>query len=107
MPPFTDGLSDVIEISPRSPPPREMASTPLVKSAHVTVVRLELPAGKHVPPHRAAGDLVVQCLHGRIKFTSGETTRTLGPHQLLVLAGRELHALIALEDSTLLLTIAS
>ena len=101
------GLSEVIDVAPSLASPGDAASSPLIKSDHLTVVRLEIPAGKQIPAHHAKGDITVHCLKGRVEFTAGEITRSLVSGQLILLAGRETHSLVALEDSTLLVTVAS
>ena len=109
----TAGLSDVIDVAPSLATPGDAASSPLtvssplIKSDHLTVVRLEVPAGKQIPPHHAKGDITVHCLKGSIEFTAGEITRSLSSGQLILLAGKETHSLVAIEDSTLLVTVAS
>lgn len=103
----TAGLSEVIDVAPSLSAQRDTASSPLIKSEHLTVVRLEIPAGKHIPPHHAKGDVTVQCLKGSIQFTAGDITRSLSSGQLILLAGRDTNSLIATMDSTLLVTVAS
>jgi quercetin dioxygenase-like cupin family protein len=103
----TAGLSEVIDVAPGLAAPGAAGTSPLIKSDHLTVVRLELPKGKQVPPHHAKGEITVHCLKGKVEFTAGEITRTLCAGQLVLLAGRETHSLVATDDSTLLVTVAS
>ncbi len=104
---LTTGLSDVIDVGLNPRRPSEMTSTSLIKFDHLTVICLELPAGRHVPPHQAKGDITILCLSGQIEFTAGEITRSLKAGSLILLAGHELHSLIASEDSTILITVAT
>ncbi len=77
----------------------------LFKTKCAEVVRLILPRGKAIPPHRAPGELLVQCIEGRIAFTAMGETCELTPGRLLHLPRDRHHALRSLEDSTLLLII--
>lgn len=104
---LTSGLSPVMNVAAPSSPLTEILSTPLLKTEHITVVRIFLPAGKGLPPHHAKGDLVVLCLNGEIEFTAGSEIRTLLAGQLIALAGRETHSLVAAENSTILVTVAA
>jgi hypothetical protein len=36
----------------------------LFKSADLEVIRLVLPAGKSLPPHKVAGEITIQCVEG-------------------------------------------
>jgi len=80
-------------------------TTTLVKTAQMELIRLVLPAGKEIPLHKAPGEITVQCLEGRIAFTSSGTTQELTSGQLLYLAAGEPHAVKGIEDSSLLVTI--
>ncbi|MBA2114170.1 cupin domain-containing protein [Bremerella alba] len=81
-------------------------STVLFLSDRMKVVRLSLQAEEALKEHRAPGPLVVQCLEGKVDFSVEGHPRQLQPGDLLHLASRETHAVHALEDSVLLLTIA-
>lgn len=101
------GLSEVIDVMPSPSQISDFVSSSLIRSDHLTVVRLEVPAGKQVPPHHAQGDISVHCLSGKIEFMAGGIIRILSRSQLILLAGRETHSLLAIEDSALLVTVAS
>jgi quercetin dioxygenase-like cupin family protein len=55
----------------------------LVKADKLEVIRLVVPAGKDIPTHKAKGEIVVQCLEGRVGFTAFGKTHTLEVGQLL------------------------
>ena len=68
---------DVVDLRPLG---AALATTPtrtLVKTGVLTVVRMVVPAGKEIPTHTAKGELVVQCLEGKIAFTVGGQTHDL------------------------------
>ena len=80
-------------------------TTTLVKTDDLELIRLVLPAGKEIPSHKAPGAITVQCLEGRVNFTLAEKTQELVPGQLLYLAARDPHAVSAIENSSLLVTL--
>ena len=80
-------------------------TTTLVKTADLEVIRLVLPAGKEIPSHKAPGEITVQCLAGRVAFTAHGKSQDLSAGQMLYLAAAEPHALKAIEDTTVLVTI--
>ena len=97
----------VVDVRPLGPALATTATRTLVKTEAVTVVRMVVPAGKEVPTHTAKGELVVQCLEGRVAFTAGGKTHDLGAGHLLHLPAGEPHSLRGIEDGSLLLTVLS
>lgn len=82
------------------------ATRVLLKSPMLRVVRLSLPRGKEIASHTAPGEITVQCLEGRVGFECHGTTKELGRGDLLYLAAAEPHALLAHDDSVLLVTMS-
>jgi len=85
-----------------------LASTPtktLVRAEQVEVIYLVVPAGKEIEDHRAKGEIVVQCLEGRVAFTAFGKTQNLEAGKLLYLPTGEPHSVKGLESASLLLTI--
>lgn len=80
-------------------------TTTLVKTAHLELIRLVLPAGKEILSHKAPGEIAVQCLEGRVAFNVAGKTQELIPGQLLYLAANEPHAVKGIENSSLLVTL--
>ncbi|MCX8138792.1 MAG: cupin domain-containing protein, partial [Gemmataceae bacterium] len=76
-----------------------------IKTARLEVIRLVLPAGKEIPPHKVAGEITVHCLEGRVAFTALGRTQELAAGQMLYLPGHELPSLRGLEDASVLVTI--
>jgi quercetin dioxygenase-like cupin family protein len=96
---------ELIDLHPAVPLGDDSTSDTLVRSDHLEVFRLSLPAGKVLPPHAVPSFITVQCLAGRVEFTAHGTTRTLTAGTMLFLDGGESHALRALEDSSILVTL--
>lgn len=80
-------------------------TTTLVKTSDVELIRLVLPAGKEIPSHKAPGEITVQCLEGRVAFTTDGKTQELIAGELLYLSASEPHAVKGIEDSSLLVTL--
>jgi quercetin dioxygenase-like cupin family protein len=80
-------------------------SQELARWTGVRVIRLVLPAGEGLPPHRAPGRALVVCLRGRIRFTLNGRTRHLGPEDSLAMEAGDDHALQAEEAGALLLVL--
>lgn len=76
----------------------------LVKTTDLELIRQVLPAGKAIPTHQAPGEIIVQCVEGRVTFTSAGKTQDLAAGQLLYLAAEQPHSVQAIENSSLLVT---
>jgi quercetin dioxygenase-like cupin family protein len=96
---------EVINVSPFGSGLAAAKTTALIKTNHMEVIRLVLPAGKELSEHKAPGDILMQCLEGRVAFTSLGKTVELGPGQLVFLPAAEPHSVRAIEDTSFLLTI--
>ena len=80
-------------------------STTLIKTPRLEVIRLVLPAGKKIPPHSVSREVTVQCLSGQVIFESRGGQQTIEPGTLLYLEGGDTHALEAVVESIVLVTI--
>lgn len=96
---------EVIDIRPLADKLPESKTRTLLKTEHVEVLRLVLPAGKVIAEHKAPSDITVQCLEGEVKFTSPIGTKSLHAGEMLFLNAAERHALEAVSDASLLVTI--
>ena len=96
----------VIDLSPYGSQLARAQSIALFKSEDLEVMRLVLMAGKTMPAHDVAGEITIQCLEGSVEVTAGDATHVLRPGHLLYLNGRATHALLAREDSSVLVTVA-
>ncbi|MCA9187896.1 MAG: cupin domain-containing protein [Pirellulaceae bacterium] len=105
MPSELAAPAELIDVRPLGERLAVEATKKLAKTAFAELIRLVLPAGKEIKEHTAPGQLIVQCLEGRVEFTTMGSTKVLEAGQLLYLAPREPHALRAVLNSSLLLTI--
>lgn len=68
------------------------------------VVQFSFPKGKILDTHKTSSDILVQVIHGRVKFKAADMEETwLQPGELLSLEPHVEHAVEALEDSVVLL----
>lgn len=77
----------------------------LIKTDALEVMRVVLLAGKAVPSHRVAGEIIVQCIEGLVDLTVDDQVQKLAPGQLVLIPGGAAHSLVAIENSSLLVTI--
>ncbi|HVW01538.1 MAG TPA: cupin domain-containing protein [Planctomycetaceae bacterium] len=96
---------ETVNVRPLGPALVGERTKTLIKTAALEVIRLVIPAGKHIPTHHVPGEITVQCLEGKVAFTAGENTVDLEAGQLLYLQGNEPHALQGIDDSSVLVTI--
>ena len=96
---------EVVDVRPLGAALTTTATRTLVKTKSIDVIRMVVPAGKEIPTHAAKGELVVQCLEGKIAFTACGQSHDLEAGHLLHLPAGEPHSLRGIEDGSLLLTV--
>lgn len=94
-----------IDIRPLGDQLDSAQSVALFKSEQLEVMRVVLKAGKSLPSHHVNGEVTVQCIEGRLDVMVTAGARTLEPGQMLYLPAQEEHALHALEDTSVLITV--
>ena len=97
--------AEIVDVHPLGATLAAAVTRTLVKTKVIEVIRLVLPAGKEIPTHKAPNEITVQCLEGRVAFTTEGKTQELISGQLLYLAAGEPHAVLAVEGSSLLVTL--
>lgn len=96
---------EVVDIRPFGAALADRKTQTLLKTNSVEVVRIVMLAGKEISEHEAPGEIIVQCVEGRIAFTALARTQELTAGQLLYLPAEEPHTVKCLEDASFLLTI--
>ena len=96
---------ELIDIRPLGEAIKVTRTSTLYKTQHLEVFRMVLPAGKQMPEHSVVGEFTVQCLEGSVEFSIGTTRDIMRPGDLKCLAGGVSHALVAIEDSSVLVTL--
>ncbi|MEP7102685.1 MAG: cupin domain-containing protein [Burkholderiales bacterium] len=96
---------EMISVRPLAGAITSACTATLYKTQHLEVFRLVLLAGKEIPEHQVGGELTVQCLEGSVEFSIGTTHDVMRAGDLKCLAGGVPHALRAIEDSSVLVTL--
>ena len=95
---------ELIDVAPFGERFTHSVSTTLVRADHLEVFRLVLPAGKFTQEHEAAGTITIQCIEGVVELDAHGRTQTLHAGSLVYLADHQPHAVRALEDASVLIT---
>ncbi|WP_442509029.1 cupin domain-containing protein [Novipirellula sp. SH528] len=96
---------EVFDVSPLGDAIADTKTSTLLKTETFEVLRLNLPAGKIIAEHKAPGEISVQCIEGRVTFTTMGQANELTAGKMLFLSAAEPHAVQAAEDSSLLVTL--
>ncbi|HVT28009.1 MAG TPA: cupin domain-containing protein [Lacipirellulaceae bacterium] len=96
---------EVIDIRPLGPRLKENITSTLIKTDRLEVLRLIVPAGSSIEQHQVPGEITVQCLEGHLIFDADGTDREMSAGDMLFLQCGAPHAMRAIEDSSLLVTI--
>lgn len=84
----------------------DVGSTTLLKADTLRVVLMGMKAGARLHEHHADGRLLLQVLEGEVEFAAENQKQTLGAGTLASVEAMVPHAVVALRESVLLLTIA-
>ncbi len=75
-----------------------------VPAGSLSQVLLVLRSGRELSEHENPGQALLHVLRGRVRLTAGEESVELGAHAHLVIP-QQRHAVLALEDAAVLLTV--
>jgi quercetin dioxygenase-like cupin family protein len=89
-----------------SPMPGDHIAKTVLHNEDLRIVLMILSRGARIPQHHAKGSLAIHTLDGRVIVTLLESSFDLGPGQMLAIQRDVSHALVAIEDTALVLTIA-
>lgn len=96
---------EVIDVRPFGDGLRGAVTTSLLKTPSLQLMRLVLRAGTGMPEHSVHGAITVHCLEGEAVVTTAVRRCELHPGQLVVLSENERHAVKAVTDASLLVTV--
>ena len=99
------GLLDVINVAPLGDKLRDAVSTSLIKTSHLQLQHLVLPAHRDVPEHKVDNECVIHCLEGVVEVTMPGGVRSLEAGTVVVLPAGERHGLRARTDCAVLVTL--
>lgn len=95
----------LIDIRPLGAQLSSAPSRAILKSSSLELMRMVLPAGRTVAEHQVPGEITIQCLEGGVELSAHGAPQVLRAGDMVYLEGGVPHALHALEDSSLLVTI--
>ncbi len=95
----------LVDVQPLGDQLGEARTFALFKSNELEVIRLVMPAGKTMPPHKVRGEITIHCLEGEIDLLGDGPPLRMKAGQLVWLEGDVEHALTAIRNSSLLVTI--
>ena len=96
---------DIIDVRPLGSELRRTVTSSLIKTPTLQLMRVVLQAGLGLPEHSVAGAISVLCLEGEAVVTTPSRHCHLGAGRLVVLDGGEPHAVRAVTDASLLVTV--
>lgn len=99
------GSGQLVSVLPLGDGLRASKTSAILKAEQLEIVRIVLLAGKGLVEHAAPGEISVQCIEGCIDFTVAGTAQRMRAGDLIHLRAGEPHALMAVEDSSALLTL--
>ena len=94
-----------IDIAPLGAALRQSATHAILKTRSLELMRVVLRAGEALPRHAVRGESTLLCIEGAAHVSTDGTVFQLRPSQFVLLPARAEHAVLALEDTSLLLTI--
>lgn len=96
---------EIVDLRPLGAMLKETRTAAIIKSEHFEAARLIILAGKEIPSHKVAGNMMLHCLEGRVSLGLADSEILLSAGEWVYLEGGEMHSVKGIEDSSLLLTI--
>lgn len=96
---------EIVDLGPLGPALRQARTTALVKTDSFEAIRLVLKAGEELPAHTVSREFMLHCIEGRVGIELADASLELTAQKWVYFDGGIAHALRAVEDSSLLLTI--
>lgn len=98
-----------IDVAPLGATLSGTPSSALFKSEGLEVMRVVLPRGKSLPPHKVDGEITLHCLEGELELSvlrdGAEQRQRLRAGQLCYLEGGVVHGVTGVVDASALVTI--
>ncbi|WP_119156386.1 cupin domain-containing protein [Caldimonas tepidiphila] len=96
---------EVIDLRPLGERLAQSRSHALIKTHALELIRVVLPAGQDFPPHSVYGEVTLLCIEGRVRVKAEAGEQELAAGELVLLPAQDIHAVRALEDASLLMTV--
>lgn len=97
---------DVIDVRPLGDALADAVTTSLLKTSTMQLMRLVLRSGDTLPEHRVPGAITLHCLEGEVIVTTPARPCDLHGGELVMLEGNEAHAVAAVTDASILVTVS-
>lgn len=97
---------DLIDVRPLGTRLENTPSHAIFKGDDLEVMRLVIKAGKTMPEHSVDGAITIQCMEGAVELDAHGRQQVLQTGEMVYLAGGVPHALRALADCSVLVTVA-
>jgi len=97
---------EAIDVRPLGARLADTVTTSLIKTHSLQLMRVVQRAGESLPEHHVRGEITVQCLEGRAQLPTPQLDIVLSAGQVVLLPAAEPHAVRALTDTTLLVTVS-
>ncbi len=91
---------EIADVQPLGSALTSMKTRTLFKTDALELVRIVMTSGKEIPEHEAPGEIVVQCLEGKIAVDALGKTQDLQAGQLLYLLAEEPHSVRCVENAS-------
>jgi len=88
-----------------SPLPHGHVAKSVLHNSDLRVVLMVLDRGARIARHHAKGSVLLHTIDGRVSITLLDTTFELGPGSVFAIEPEVAHAVFALEDAAMMLTI--
>jgi quercetin dioxygenase-like cupin family protein len=96
---------DTIDVRPLGGALVAAVSSSLLKSSSLQLMRVVLRRGETLPEHHVPGEITVHCIEGKAVLSTPTRDCALSAGELVLLPGGEPHALRAVTDTSLLVTL--
>ena len=94
----------IVNVRPLNGQSSDARTTAVLKAGQLEVIRLVLLSGKAMREHKGPGEVTVLCIEGRLELRSPDLRHVLGPGDLIHLLAEVPHSLLALSDTSALVT---
>ena len=96
---------DVINVAPLGEALDGTVSTSLIKTDRLQLLHLVLAPHQDQPQHHVDDECTIHCLEGEVELVMGSGVRKLRPGNVVVLPGKQQHALRARTRAAVLVTL--
>lgn len=96
---------EIVDLRPLGSKLPDVHTAALVKTDSFEAIRLVLRAGEELRQHKVTSKFTLHCIEGRVALGLPDRVLELGSHEWIFIDGDVPHALRAIEDASLLLTI--